>query len=504
MGKFQLFSGKMNPPLAVALPIDRSALIDDVLESSPAGVILVFAAGGYGKTTLLTQLFASLNAAGVPTGWVTLSGIENELERFVTYLSAAVKRIEGAAAPGVTAEQMLAGSSGEPLADAMALLERMAAQGGPYALFLDDFQEITNPDVLALVTELIALLGPGQRLIVGSRFLPELGVPRLRAQGRLQEVNAQRLSFNLEETRLFLRRHRAGDLSDADLRLLFERTEGWPAALQLAALALSAEGDSTAFIRRLRGTTVEIVDYLAHDVYASMHPELRSFLLDISVLESFCAQLCDAVGERADSQEMIDRVRRSGLFLSPLAAADPWCRLHQLFREFLFGQLQREAPGRSALLHGRAARWYAAQDRPLYAVNHALHAGEQALAAELMSAVSREFLHQGRTATLTHWSDVLAPEILIRHPVLLEDCTVAHIARHAHGRGATDQHDRAGRARGRDHRPGQHSARRARHLDRSARHTGAAAGKGARQSAGHRGAAAHIAAQYPGLRASAA
>ena len=211
---------------------------------------------------------------------------------------------------------------------------------------------------------------------------PPLALARLRARGQLAELRAAELRFTADETATLLRQMAAGTgaaLPDADVAALTARTEGWAAGLQLAGLSLRGQQDVAGFVAAFTGSHRYVLDFLAEEVLDRQDEELRTFLLETSVLERLSGPLCDAVTGRAGSQALLDQVERAGLFLVPLDEVRGWWRYHHLFADLLRARLRQEQPAQVAVLHRNAAAWHEEHGLADDAIRHAVAAGEMTL-----------------------------------------------------------------------------------------------------------------------------
>lgn len=412
-------ASKLRPPARTASLLERDALLNKV-RSTPARLVLVRAPAGFGKTTTLVQLRQHLATRGIDTAWLTLERSDNDVPRFLACLQGAVTQIV-----------VDRPASAAPL-DLMAALAR---HGAPFALFLDDFELITEGGVLSLVRELIDHLPAGGQLVLASRSLPDLGLGRLRAAGQLIEIDSEALRFTLDETRRFFELRQAAQATSAGphgavqaghLAELHRKTEGWIAALWLASMALDAvmarQGSVADFIHDFSGSHRAVADFLAEDVLARQTPEIRDFLLRTSVLRQFNAPLCQALNPRSDSRRILAQLDAGNLFITPLssasAGAEPEWRYHSLFADFLRAQLARERPDEVARLHLAASGWYEAQGRPVPAIDHAIEGGDAPHALHLLAQHALDFLAQGRLRLLARWFAAVPPALLQAHPML--------------------------------------------------------------------------------------
>ena len=201
---------------------------------------------------------------------------------------------------------------------------------------------------------------------------------------------------------------------------LAARTEGWAAGLQLAALSLRGHDDAAAFVAAFTGSNRYVLDYLAEEVLEGQDEQLRTFLLETSVLERLSGPLCDAVTGREGSQALLEQAERAGLFLIPLDEVRGWWRYHHLFASLLRARLQAEQPGRAAQLHRNAAGWYAGHGLADDAIGHAAAAGEMLWAARIIEQhFDLVYSTRGEAATIHRWLSVLPAEVIRSRPRLL-------------------------------------------------------------------------------------
>ncbi|MBW7901334.1 MAG: AAA family ATPase [Rhodocyclaceae bacterium] len=411
---------KLRPSYDASGKVERSA-IADLVNRSTANLVLVTGPAGYGKTTTLSQLHCQMQAAGSTTGWLTVDASDNDLGRFTFYLWAALGSVFAdlgvPAMPSGGLESAAAASS----ARLHQLLELISLTETPFALFVDEFEEITSDKVMAAVGELVASLSPGQRLVLGSRQKPELPLGRLRVSGRLLEINADHLKFNQEEARCYISGRLACSLNDGELETLQKRTDGWPAALQLAAAALTGRADAAALLAGLASSSQSIADYLAEDVLARLPARQCRLLLETSLFDTFSPAMCDATLGVADSHALLLQTERDNLFLQRIDNDGPWYRYHPLFRDFLQGQLRLSdiTAERVTALQLNAARWLAEHDRPSPAIPYALAAGDRRLAAQIMATRATDLVWIGQFDTVARWVAAIPDETLADHPCLL-------------------------------------------------------------------------------------
>jgi LuxR family maltose regulon positive regulatory protein len=285
-------------------------------------------------------------------------------------------------------------------------------------LVVEDYHVIDNADVHEALAYIIERSSPRLRVIVSTREDPPLPLARLRARGELAEIRARDLRFTEDEAAAFLVDALGLDLTAADVARLQDRTEGWPAALYLAALSLRGRADATALIEQFAGDDRYVVDYLTTEVLARQPPEVREFLLRTSMLSRLSGSLCDAVTGREGSAALLADLERTNLLLIPLDGRREWYRYHHLLGDLLRHEL--EATDRAALpaLHRRAAAWYRDAGMIVDAAGHAIAGGDLELVAELVGRHYGLFVDQGQLATVMGWLSAV-PEQSVRDDWLL-------------------------------------------------------------------------------------
>jgi LuxR family maltose regulon positive regulatory protein len=387
-------AAKLRPPQAASFELPRTELCEKIFNAGAAHLVLLRAPAGFGKTTVMLQVRRRFEETGVPHAWLTLDRADNDVGRFLSVLIAALAPL----VPGLRQFEQAQGLGPDELA--FALIDTVAASPLPFALFLDDFEVLRGAAVLGLVQELLAQLPRGAQLIVGSRGVPDFGLGRLRARGRLLDVDPMQLRFSAEEVEGFLRERRGLSLSLDDMRRLHRSTEGWIAALCLASVTLENRADASRVIAGFSGSNAAVMEYLLEDVLSRQSEPVRDFLLHSSVLTELNASVCDAVCGRHDSAQLLRELEQAHLFLTPVGTEHADFRYHAMFGEFLRAQLQQQQPQAVAGLHRAAARWYVQHGRPVPAMEHALAGDDLALALPLLQAHGQSLLEQGRVNLL--------------------------------------------------------------------------------------------------------
>ncbi|WP_310388419.1 LuxR C-terminal-related transcriptional regulator [Roseateles sp.] len=368
--------------------------------------MVIRAPAGFGKTTVMLQMREAMTVAGIRSAWLTLDDLDNNVPRFASFIGSLFEQL--------TPSHTLAPheSPGGQTEAGFGLLERIANSSEPFAVFLDDFETIHDPAVLAITREIIDSLPPDGQLIIGSRVIPDLGLARLRALGQLFEIEPRQLRFSREEIAEYLVEKRGLKLQQCDLKHLYNATEGWAAALSLVSVSLARREDPRPFIAGFSGSNAALMDYLSADVLSGLAEAPRVFLLETSVLSELSAPSCDWLRDRSDSTELLAELERAQMFLIPLDAQRQLYRYHSLFAQFLREQLRRTFPDRVASLHRAASQWCLDHQRPIAAIEHALAGDDAQSAIAILSQFAQTILHAGRARLLARWLQAIPASML--------------------------------------------------------------------------------------------
>jgi LuxR family maltose regulon positive regulatory protein len=261
-------------------------------------------------------------------------------------------------------------------------------------------------------------------VVIGSRSDPPLSLARLRARRQLLELRAAALRFTATEATAFLNDVMRLELAPEMIELLKERTEGWVAGLQLAALSLAGRADKADFIGSFTGSHRYLVEYLLEEVVSRQPEAIQSFLQATAILNRLCGPLCDALlGESSSSAALLVRLEQTNLFVVALDDEGYWYRYHHLFRDFLRSQLHTTQPERVVALHRAASEWYAAHGFLREAVQHAFQTADWEYAAALVEQHCFTLIMHSDIATIYEWCSAFPEEVMQTHPLLcLHQC----------------------------------------------------------------------------------
>ena len=397
----------------------RSRLIEQLNLGLHHKLTLVSAPAGFGKTTLIGEWTATSNR---PTAWLSLDVGDSEPLRFITYLIAALKTIEvnvGDKTLGVLK------SSQPQLTELIltTLINEIACISDDIVIVLDDYHMIASKQVDAAISFFLEYLPPQMHMVIITREDPDVSLAKLRMRNQLTELRASDLRFTPMEAAEFLNHVMGLKLSTEDIAVLEERTEGWIAGLQLAALSIQGHKDASGFIQSFTGSHQFVLDYILEEVLKHQSESIQTFLLSTSILDRLCAPLCEAIllTSSATGQETLEYLEHANLFLIPLDNERHWYRYHHLFADLLRYQMHQKtatSDGCLAELHIRASQWYENKGMEIEAFHHAAAANDVTRAERLIEGKGMPLHFRGAHLPILHWLESLTSAVLDERPSL--------------------------------------------------------------------------------------
>ena len=403
---FELLESKFHPPTPRPGIVTRAAIVNR-LATARAQVVTVVAPPGYGKTTLLAQW---AERVGARVAWVSCDDGDNDPVVLLSALAVALDRIE-------PVDQTIFGvlaSSGADITVVPRFVSAIASMQLPVTIVLDHAEAVTNRKCLNTIAEFALRLPAGWQLALASRSAVPLPAARLRAHGGIVEIGAEDLAMSPQEAFLLLEGAGAR-LEAADIHELLQRTEGWPAGLYIAALAIKSGTRHTDVGFTFTGDDVFMGDYLRSELLDRVSAAEASFLTQASVLDRMCGSLCDAVLDRKGSERVLAELERRNLLVVPLDRHREWYRYHHLLRDLLQSELRRRDPDLVQDLHFRAAAWYEANAMPEAAIEHAQAAGDYDRVARLLLELAQPVWAGGRVQTVLRWMEWLRDVTAAEH-----------------------------------------------------------------------------------------
>jgi LuxR family transcriptional regulator, maltose regulon positive regulatory protein len=392
-----------------AVKMARPLLLERLL-ASEVPLVVVCAPAGYGKTALLNEWEAN---DARPFAWVRASGDDNDPDVLAEHAARALLVAgvlgERRAKPSVTLAGRAAGTAQTDLAATLATAD-------PVVMVFDDAQELVNPRALSLLARLLRQLPNGSNLVLAGRAKPVIGLARLRAESLVLEIGADDLALGPEEAAQLVRV--AGPrLSPQAAAVLIERAEGWPVGLALAARSLRSRPDPESDALRFDGDDQDVAEYL-EEVVDGTRQELVDFLVETSILERFCAPLCDAVRQRDDSSRVIKALEKANMFIVPLDRTGDWYRYHHLFSAYLQAERRRRLGDNDAALHARASHWWEQRGQLDGAVRHAYASGDFDRFEALVWFATPVYLNNDHIGDLEAWLGLPTPGQVTARPSL--------------------------------------------------------------------------------------
>jgi len=406
------------------IPPKRSTLVPrpGVLEKLEQGlnrpVTLVSAPAGFGKTTLLSEWHTSENGRARPLAWLSLDSEDNDVERFLLYIVAALDTLE----KGISDSVLPLLQMNQPPATSIILTSLINALAEtlqtPFVLALDDYHVVTASKVHEALVFLVENTPPQMHLVILSREDPPLPLARLRAQQQLTEIRAADLRFSLQESAAFLNQVMGLNLTLNEVETLDTRTEGWVAGLQMTAISMAGRDDKSSFIRTFASSNRFIFDYLIDEVLEGIPSDIHGFLVKTSILDRMCAPLCDAVTGKTDGRKILLQLEQMNLFVIPLDDQRRWYRYHHLFADLLRQQLRSEYDSKIQELHQKACDWYRNNELVGGAIHHALAVGDYETVASLSETLAFESIERNELYTIANWLENLPDKAMQTKPWL--------------------------------------------------------------------------------------
>ncbi|NMO04662.1 LuxR family transcriptional regulator [Gordonia sp. TBRC 11910] len=411
-----LLETRFAPSAPARKTIRRGRLLDILRAAADVPLTLIHAPAGFGKSTLAVQWYRHLRESGADVAWLSIVGDEGA-ESFLAHLIASI----GLGDPDVVgdlADLLDQQGPGIERIVATALINAISERGRPFTLIIDDWHRITRTETIDLVEFLIDNGGAHLHVMVTSRVRSGLPLSRLRLHEKLCEVDTTDLRFDTGESRELLVDICGLPLPDSSVASLAKSTDGWAAALHLAALSLRGS-PSSSLIGDIAGGQRAVGEFLADNVVNALDDDLLDFLMVTSLTERICGSLAVALSGRSDGPDVLDEVERRDLFLERLDDHRQWFRYHHLFADFLRHRLAMADPDRVVRLHAIATDWFAERGMLTDALDHALAGGQVDVAADLVEAEAMALIENSRMAAVLELIGRLPVGAVAERPRLL-------------------------------------------------------------------------------------
>ncbi|MCJ7623496.1 MAG: hypothetical protein MUO76_08320, partial [Anaerolineaceae bacterium] len=414
------------PPIRPEI-VPRPRLIEKLNEGLNRKLTLISAPAGFGKSTLVTEWISNLrlktqkeSRTEYKIAWLSLDNSDNDPTRFLSYFIAALNQIEGIDTIfGKEVQSIL--QSPQPLPTEIVvtfLINEIAAISPRIVFVLDDYHLLESQPIHYALTYLLDHLPPQLHLVVATREDPQLPLARMRSQDQITEIRAADLRFTSYESTEFLNQVMSLDLSIDDIAIIENRTEGWIAGLQLAAISLQGKEDTSGLIKSFSGSHRLVLDYLIEEVLDKQSESVQTFLMQTAILNQLTGSLCDALTDQGNGQQILENLEQANLFIIPLDNNRHWYRYHHLFADLLRQRLGQKQQDLTLTLHCRASAWYEQNGFANEAIEHAMHADDFERAANLLEEQVDELWGNGEHSILKRWLAKFPSELLFSKPHL--------------------------------------------------------------------------------------
>ncbi len=397
-----LVSTRLVPPQLPQNSIVRERLLNRLItDSHKAGILAVVTApAGYGKSTLLSQTNRVYREAGWVTAWLNLEENDNDKEEFLRYLLEVIQNLVS----HITHSQKITGQKKkDPLSGSdlvSELINTVIHTDQHFTLFLDDYHVIHAKDVHEIIQNLIMHLPANMNLIVGSRSQLPFPMAKLRANNSLISIEIDDLRFSQDEAEHLFQRSNQLDIDASQLEILYQRTGGWPAIMQLAANSFRDTGDRLKFIDNFSGSTGPVSDFLAEEVIDRLPEDFSAFLIRSAITDRLCYPLCKVITGNDEFSRELGVIGSERFLIQQLDSQGYWYRFHPLFRNYLLKLIDSKIPHEKSELHRRASTWFEEQGMIAEATRHAISGGDKDHALTLLEEQGMHFVNHGHLSLL--------------------------------------------------------------------------------------------------------
>ena len=408
-----LLQTKLLPPAYNPRSVSRQHLLNRLALRNGRKLVLVSAPAGYGKTTLVSQW---LHESQEQFCWLSLDQGDNSALKFWQYILGAIQKTLPEI--GQEAEDYLKEDNLYVDAAVTSIindLTQWAKDGDHLSIVFDDFHNIEDKDSLNHFAYFVDFLPPAVQIIITTRFQPALPISRWSVKNWVDQIHSSDLAFSIEESKAFLNEYMDLALTDDQVEVIFSSTEGWIAALQLAALSAGnfAPADrSSISVDQFLSDDRHLSEYIVTEILEQQPPEVSEFLLYTSCLLRLNASLCDEMLGINNSAQLLEQIYRSNLFLNPLDRQHNWFRYHDMFRDALLRKLRLEKSEQMEKLEKSAIDWLVRHEQAHEAIEQVVQLQDWSLLVGLLEENGNNLIHEGHHLLVLEWLRKV-PESLI-------------------------------------------------------------------------------------------
>lgn len=403
---------KLHKPSTNRNLVNRIQLYKKLDDGLTRKLILISAPAGFGKSTIISDWTSQKNIA---TAWFSIDNNDNDIVDFITYIIYAIRQLHPNF--GDTALELIKSNSQGSIESAINILINDSIEiKQDILLVLDDYHLITNSEINNMMGYLIDFMPENLHLAIISRSDPNLSIAKFRSQFQLIELRSADLSFSENDIASLFNKHLKTKLSQENIHSLKAKTEGWIAGLQLAALSMQAQEDTTSFIEAFAGNNRYIMDYLIEEVLKIQPDDIKNFLLQTSILEQFSAPLCNFLLNRNDSQQIVEHLENNNMFIVPLDNERNWYRYHHLFADLLKQRILNNDKQDIAELHNKASLWFEQHNMPRLAISHALANNDFTQCVDLIGKHIEQMWEEGFHSAIIEYGKQIPDSLIFQNP----------------------------------------------------------------------------------------
>lgn len=411
-----LVAGKIVVPTSRGPVVPRPRLFHLLDDGAAYPLVTLLAPAGWGRTTLLSSW---LNSTTGPqrVAWLSVDREDNDAVRFWSCVIAAITYALRLPDDHALATLRPTHATSNDSRFVAQMIDALATLDEPACLVLDDVHEIEEPSINAAMTYLATHMPSNFRLVLSGRYLPDVPLGRMRVLYEVLEISSPALAFTEAELTQVLDASRRGTTKD-EIRLLLQRTEGWPAGVRLAELSMDRRNDAAGAITDLAGEESVVAEYLLTEVFDRQDPDVRDFLLLTCVADTLTAELANVLSGRTDSELVLETMAKTNAFIG-IQGRRPWYRYHQLFAQTLRFKLRRDRPELVAQQHRTAVRWFVTNGNTAEAIRHAVDGADWKTVRLALGRVWLGLVLDGELTTLARLVEIIPPGVITNDPQLV-------------------------------------------------------------------------------------
>ncbi len=401
-------------------------ILDDAVNTR---LTLISAPAGFGKTTLLSSWITMHKKRSIYAAWLTLEAEDNEENRFWIYFISAIKSV----IPDIGGKSLnLLNTSriGGIETIITVLINEILENRKKFLFIIEDLHVIKNTQILNGLKFFINHMPYNIHLIITSRLRIISQLSGIKHSNSIIEIGVEELKFTKNETAAYVNEIMELKVAQDHLIRLYELTEGWPVGLQIAALFCKRKGIDSIYDKQVMMLQSNFADYFMEDILNSQSPAVYEFLIKTSQLNAFSCELCQAVTDMENCNELLKQVFEMNLFISCFDQKDQWYRYHSLFAAFLRKKAKEEQPGLVKDIYWKAGQWYERKGYAQEACTCYLKAQSYEKAIHIIEQISSPLIYQGQFTVIEKWIECIPAQYVFRNIRLMLDYVWIYLSRH--------------------------------------------------------------------------